>query len=293
MVNLSGISYDHRMTEDTGASVTDVARAWFVAREVLDFPAWWDEIGELDRRRARQSARAVPRLPAHGRAVLAVVPAAPPAAGRHRRRDRPLPRAGAERSPTSSPVACRVRSRDAVDGDGDDARTAQGVPDELAARSAVWRLLHTTFDVIEVAERAGVDAAGGGPDVLAAVRPARADVAVGRDRRPAAIRPLADPGPRRAARRPADGARRADRERARQPRAHASASWWATNERSIQRAMSQLTEIRRADSFDITNLSVALRQLRNLALTTSVRVAAGRVRSGDRRSGRPVASTGS
>ena len=45
MVNLSGISYDHRMTEDTGASVTDVARAWVVVREVLDFPAWWDEIG--------------------------------------------------------------------------------------------------------------------------------------------------------------------------------------------------------------------------------------------------------
>ena len=31
MVNLSGISYDHRMTEDTGASVADVSRAWLVA----------------------------------------------------------------------------------------------------------------------------------------------------------------------------------------------------------------------------------------------------------------------
>ena len=38
MVNLSGISYDHRMTEDTGASVADVSRAWVVAREVLGFP---------------------------------------------------------------------------------------------------------------------------------------------------------------------------------------------------------------------------------------------------------------
>ena len=47
MVNLSGISYDHRMTEDTGASVTDVSRAWLVAREVLGFPEWWEEIGRL------------------------------------------------------------------------------------------------------------------------------------------------------------------------------------------------------------------------------------------------------
>ena len=51
MANLSGISYDHRMTEDTGASVTDVTRAWLVAREVLDFPVWWAEISELDHMR--------------------------------------------------------------------------------------------------------------------------------------------------------------------------------------------------------------------------------------------------
>ena len=33
MANLSGISYDHRMTEDTGASITDVSRAWVAVRE--------------------------------------------------------------------------------------------------------------------------------------------------------------------------------------------------------------------------------------------------------------------
>ena len=35
MVNLSGISYDHRMTEDTGASTSDVARAWVAMREIF------------------------------------------------------------------------------------------------------------------------------------------------------------------------------------------------------------------------------------------------------------------
>ncbi len=47
MVNLSGISFDHRMTEDTGASVVDVTRAWVVARDVLDFAGLWAEIDAL------------------------------------------------------------------------------------------------------------------------------------------------------------------------------------------------------------------------------------------------------
>jgi len=44
--------------------------------------------------------------------------------------------------------------------------------------------------------------------------------------------------------------------------------WLEANERSIARANSMFTEIRRAETYDLTTLSVALRQLRNLALTT-------------------------
>jgi glutamate dehydrogenase len=44
--------------------------------------------------------------------------------------------------------------------------------------------------------------------------------------------------------------------------------WVSVNQRSVDRTMSMLTAIRRGDSFDITNLTVALRQLRNLALTS-------------------------
>ncbi len=46
------------------------------------------------------------------------------------------------------------------------------------------------------------------------------------------------------------------------------ASWVAANERAVHRVTALLTQVRRADSFDLTNLSVALRQLRNLALTS-------------------------
>ena len=44
-------------------------------------------------------------------------------------------------------------------------------------------------------------------------------------------------------------------------------SWVAANDRAVHRVTALLTQVRRADSFDLTNLSVALRQLRNLALT--------------------------
>jgi glutamate dehydrogenase len=45
-------------------------------------------------------------------------------------------------------------------------------------------------------------------------------------------------------------------------------AWITANERVVARTLSMFTEIKRADSFDLTVLSVALRQLRNLALTT-------------------------
>ena len=44
------------------------------------------------------------------------------------------------------------------------------------------------------------------------------------------------------------------------------ADWIAANQRSVGKALAMHTEIRRAESFDLTTLSVALRQLRNLAL---------------------------
>ena len=52
-------------------------------------------------------------------------------------------------------------------------------------------------------------------------------------------------------------------------------AWLAANERSVARAQAMFTEIRRGDGYDLTTLSVALRQLRNLALTSVTRGVAG------------------
>ena len=47
MVNLAGISFDHRMTEDSGASVSDVARAFVASRDIFGFADVWREIDDL------------------------------------------------------------------------------------------------------------------------------------------------------------------------------------------------------------------------------------------------------
>jgi glutamate dehydrogenase len=47
--------------------------------------------------------------------------------------------------------------------------------------------------------------------------------------------------------------------------------WAELNERGMTRALEMHTEIRRVETFDITTLSVALRQLRNLSLTAASR----------------------
>ena len=265
MVNLSGISYDHRMTEDTGASVTDVSRAWLVAREVLGFPAWWDEVGELTQlsNEARMEMYLDCRRSAERSSLWFL---------RHRR---PPIDIAAE--------VARFREPAAAVGDGmaerlrgsmrqgwldlAEARAEQGVPVELAARSSTWRLLHTIFDMIELADRIDVDpmlACDTYWEVFDRLDLMWLWDAVG-------ALPRSD--------RWQTQARGALRDDLMTTLAELASSvldggegtvenWVGANERAVHRVTALLTQVRRADSFDLTNLSVALRQLRNLALTS-------------------------
>jgi glutamate dehydrogenase len=263
MVNLSGISYDHRMTEDTGASVTDVSRAWLVVREVLDFPAWWAEIDELDhlplddqldlyldcRRTAERCSMWFLR---HRRPPLDV------AAEVERFREPVLALAGELPALMSGPFgeSCRQLA---------ERRIAQGVPEALAVRSSVWRVLHPAFDIVELAIRTGSD-----PCAVAAMYWAvfdRLELVWMWDGIGAL--PRSDRWQTQAR-----GALRDDllsiitELTANVLEDGSLTAWLEGNARSVERTMQQLTEIRRAESFDITNLSVGLRQLRNLAHTS-------------------------
>jgi glutamate dehydrogenase len=47
MIDTSGTTFLFRLIEETGASVPDLTRAWLVAREVFDMPAFWGQVEEL------------------------------------------------------------------------------------------------------------------------------------------------------------------------------------------------------------------------------------------------------
>ncbi|MEO6651540.1 MAG: NAD-glutamate dehydrogenase [Ilumatobacteraceae bacterium] len=265
MVNISGISYDHRMTEDTGASVTDVARAWLVAREVLGFDDWWHEIDALtsisndDRLELyldcrRSAERASLWFLRHRRPPLDI-------AGEVARFREPSRNLGAQLDDCLSGPMKLVSEQLAT------ARTRAGVPVALAERSSNWRLLHMMFDMIELADRIGVDPVLAGTTYWQVFD--RLDLMWLWDA--VASLPRSD--------RWQTQARGALRDDLMTTLAELASSvlnggggsveaWIVANERAVQRVMALLTEVRRADTFDVTNLSVALRQLKNLALTS-------------------------
>ena len=49
IVNHGGITFVHRIIEETGASVEEVARAYVAAREIFDMDSYWEELQALDR----------------------------------------------------------------------------------------------------------------------------------------------------------------------------------------------------------------------------------------------------
>jgi glutamate dehydrogenase len=55
VVNRAGMTYCFRLREETGASIADVCRAYFIARDVFDMPSFWEAIESLDNDAEAQS----------------------------------------------------------------------------------------------------------------------------------------------------------------------------------------------------------------------------------------------
>jgi glutamate dehydrogenase len=269
MVNLSGISFDNRMTEDTGASVVDVTRAWVVARDVCRFPELWAEIDALTGHVPLETQlelfldcrRMVER------SALWLL--------RHRRPPIDIATAVAQFQPGMAKLATSLepaligRMADVVHS-GEASRLAAGVPEGLAERAGVWPLLHTGFDLIELAgtyDRDVADVARVSWEIFDRLDLLWLWDGIG-------ALPRSD--------RWQTQARSALRDDLLTALVELTATvvespggsvdaWLAANERSVARAAAMFTEIRRAESYDLTALSVALRQLRNLALTSVTR----------------------
>ncbi len=266
MVNLSGISFDHRMTEQTGASVTDIARAWVVMREVTNLPQLWQDIeaiGATIKLDVQLDLLLEARRMAE-RGVLWLL--------RHRR---PPIDIGATTRELASVFEAVVVHYDeflrgrlaAITHSTWAGRLAAGVPDELAERSALWPLLHTAFDVVEIAARHNHpskavasmywqlfdsldvlwlwEGIGGLPRSTRWETQARSAL---RDDLLIGLAELTEDVLRAGS----------DVD-----------TWLSRNERSVARVTTMFHEVRRSDTFDITTLTVGVRQLRNLALATS------------------------
>ena len=209
MVNLAGISFDHRMTEDSGASVSDVARAFLASR--ADLRVRRDLARDRRARqqhRARHADRTVPLRSTDDRTWRRVV--APPSspAARHRRGGRHvlggsgIPRCIARRGGQwSGRRRCRRCPRRAR------CRRRTGRPRRAFGKVAVapHRLRHRRDRPHRVAQRCGR-----GHGVLGDVRRVRTRLVVGRSEQPSTIGSLAGTGARSDAARLDDRARRPD-----------------------------------------------------------------------------------
>ncbi len=269
MVNHSGTSFDHRMTEETGASSSDVLRAWVAARDIFGLPDLWERIESLTasvghdaqvsmffdvRRMIERSAMWLLR---HRRPPLDIAAAVEEFAGPVRALLEDL--GPLVRGPLGEQIVAAAGER-----------IVAGVPEPLAWQSANWPLMHTVFDTVELASACaktapeaataywqlfdGLDltwlwnAIGSLPRVDRWQTHARAAL---RDELLAVIVELV-----------ADVIDHGGN----------VAEWCALNRRAVERMASMFTEIRRIGQLDLAALTVALRQLRNLALSTTAPV---------------------
>jgi glutamate dehydrogenase len=256
------------MAQETGALPPDTMRAHLAARDVLDLAGQWEAVAGLSpsvpadvqlgllldlRRMVERSAQWFLR---HRRPPLAIESTVA--------RFRPGVAALADALPDVISPGFAAAIAEAAD-----AATAAGVPDDLAERAARWPYLHTAFDIIEVAQARGRtpedtarvywglfdlldlgwlwDRIGLLPRTNRWQNHARAAL---RDDLLNELRALTD-----------DALRAGD---VFTPVADVVQRWASANERATGRLTTVLGEIRSGAVFDLTTLSVALRQLRNV-----------------------------
>ncbi len=262
LVNLSGISFDHRISEETGMSVVDTTRAWVAARDILGLVDLWDRVEaltgsvkadlqmELFLELRSMAERCTLWLMRHRALPLDIGAAVGEFKG------------GMAELATTLERHLQGRMRDAVFA-REAGRLAGGVPEDLAQRSVQWPLLHTGLDVIDLAARTGAsipqlavsywqlfdmldlswlwESIGSLPRSTRWQTQARAAL---RDDLVAALADLT-----------ADTAK-----------VGGVTDWFAANERLISTSVAIFTDLRRVEIQDVTTLTVAVRQLRTLAL---------------------------
>ena len=276
MVDTSGTTFLFRLIEETGASVPDLTRAWLVAREVFDMPAFWRQVEELEGQvdLAAQITLLLEGRKLTERAVRWLL---------HNRRP-PLDiqatvnffadgvrtvRAGLPKLLTGRDLAGFEERRDSY--------LARGIPAELADRVAAMVATYSAFDIVQVAAatRRSIEESAEVYFDLAD----RLQIARLRDRITALPREDRWSTMARAALRDDLYAAHASLTEdvlgvsgSQLPRTPEErlAAWVARNEAAVGMANQTLGEIWESERFTFTTLSVALRAIRTLVSASSL-----------------------
>ncbi|WP_405509095.1 NAD-glutamate dehydrogenase [Streptomyces cyaneofuscatus] len=270
-VNTAGSTFLHRLREETGASIEEIVRAQFTAREIFGLSAVWDAVEALDNQVA---ADVQTRIRLHSRRLVE-------RGSRWLLGNRPQPvaiaetiamfRDGVEQVWNELPKLVRGADLDWYHSILDEL-TAAGVPSELAGRVAGFSSAFPALDIVAIADRTGKD-----PLEVAEVYYDLAD----RLRITQLMDRIIDL-PR------ADRWQSMARASIREDlyAAHAAltsdvlsvgddtatpeerfGAWEEKNAAILARSRSTLEEIQGSDAFDLANLSVAMRTMRTLLRT--------------------------
>ncbi|MFE4384745.1 NAD-glutamate dehydrogenase [Streptomyces cyaneofuscatus] len=270
-VNSAGSTFLHRLREETGASIEEIVRAQFTAREIFGLSAVWDAVEALDNQVA---ADVQTRIRLHSRRLVE-------RGSRWLLGNRPQPvaiaetiamfRDGVEQVWNELPKLVRGADLDWYHSILDEL-TSAGVPSELAVRVAGFSSAFPALDIVAIADRTGKD-----PLEVAEVYYDLAD----RLRITQLMDRIIDL-PR------ADRWQSMARASIREDlyAAHAAltsdvlsvgddsatpeerfGAWEEKNAAILARSRSTLEEIQGSDAFDLANLSVAMRTMRTLLRT--------------------------
>jgi glutamate dehydrogenase len=154
MVNDSGTTFAFRLNEEVGASASDIARAYLVAREVFDMPQFWRSVDGLDyqvdtatqismRLEARKLTERGARWLLHNRRMPFDI-----------RDTVDFFAGGAAALAVQLPKLLVGRDLQSFE-ERRDRFTEQGVPDELAQQVAMMVPAYSTFDLVEIAHSTG------------------------------------------------------------------------------------------------------------------------------------------
>ncbi len=276
MVDTSGSTFLFRLNEETGASVPNLTRAWLVARDVFDMPAFWAQVSELEGQislaaqitlllEGRKLTERTARWLLHNRRPPFDIQAT---VGFFADGVRTV-RAGLPKLLTGRDLSGFEERRDSY--------LALGVPPDLAERVAAMVPTYSAFDIVQAASAAGrpieetADVYFDLADRLQITRLRDRITALPREDRWSTMARAALRDDLYAAHASltqdvlgvsGSGVPRTPEERL--------AAWASSNEAAVAMAAQMLGEIWESERFTFTTLSVALRAIRTLVAATSL-----------------------